>query len=46
MHFAIKEINGKKYHYASDYIYIAKGKTKLKNKIFRRTRYPFGGSSK
>ena len=32
MHFSIKNINGKKYHYASDYVYIAKGENQLKNK--------------
>lgn len=32
MHFSIKKIQGKEYYYASDTVYIAKGKSRLKNK--------------
>lgn len=40
MHFSIKNIKGLKYHYISDFIYIAKGKSKLKNKSLGRIDNP------
>ena len=36
MYFSVKEINGKKYHYVSDTIYVAKAKSKTKNKSLGR----------
>ncbi len=36
MHFSVKEINGKKYNYVSDTIYVAKSKSKTKNKSLGR----------
>ncbi len=40
MHFSVKKINGTQYHYASDSIYIAKGRSVVKNKSLGRVDSP------